>query len=359
MKSKIFVMPLFLLCLVSIIIASGAKNDTILLSQENGKYQNQPDKQYPVGKIDKISWDFDSAPLKRLKKAHFHKGLLYLLDNYRNKIYVTDTKGKFVRTIGGKGDGPGEFQNPRDFFISKSDTIYVLNCGTNRIESFDLEGNKIESIILKNVPFEFSIPGAILYEDGTFYIGGRFNHLIATFDCDGNYIDTILKRKKPLKFPGSHTVFEPQLTFTPNFENIIIFDFFNGIFGRLDKNGEVLGGFSFKSDKQNRMAWKIKKRTAGVKTQAYMGSLTIQLWSPFCVDKRYNFYTIPFADRGEEKGKPKTLILIAFSQTGQLLYKKELFHKYFAGKSIQDITCCDEYLLIITNDFDFITINWR
>jgi len=39
-------------------------------------------------------------------------GLIYILDSGNNRIHVFDNSGKYIRTIGKKGQGPGEF-----FFI--------------------------------------------------------------------------------------------------------------------------------------------------------------------------------------------------------------------------------------------------
>lgn len=330
----------------------GAKG---LLRQETGIYQDQPGKHFPLGKVSKIELDFDNVPLKNLKKAGIHKGLIYLLDWDREKIYVIDKQGKYIRSIGGTGEGPGDLQNPSDFFISKDEMIYVICGTTKRIETYDLNGKESESIRMKKIPFEFSIPTAVLFDGNTFFIGGEFNHLISTLDCRGKYIDTILKRRKPLKFPGSHVVFEPQLDFTSDYNNIIILDSLHGIFGILDKTGKVQTSFSFNSKRQNREANGFKKRTAGLKTTAYMRSLSLQLWSSFCMDNHGNIYTIPLADRGKE-GIPW---LVAFSPAGRFLYKKLLKHNDLAGKDIRELCSDGECLLVITTNYDLIKFNWR
>ena len=50
---------------------------------------------------------------------------MYILDRYECKIWVFDENGKFLRTFGGKGEGPGEFLMPHALVV-KRDKIYVF-----------------------------------------------------------------------------------------------------------------------------------------------------------------------------------------------------------------------------------------
>lgn len=345
---------IFLLCLV-VVALTPVNGENSLLSQQSGLYRDQPGKQLPLGKISHFEIDFDSVPLKNLKRVHIHDGLIYLLDLGRERLFVIDQQGNFIRSIGETGLGPGDLQSPSDFFISGDKKIYILCGATKWIETFDLKGSKIKRIQLNNGPFIYSSPVAVLFDGNMFYIGGVFNHLVTTFDCSGKYIDSILMRKKRLKFPGSHVVFEPQLAFTSNRDSIVVFDSFQGIFGLMDKTGNVRSLFSYKSAKQNRAAHDFRERIARSKTKAYQGAIVMPLWSSFCMDDRRNIYTIPLADGGKE-GCPQ---LVVFSRDGRLLYKKPLTGKCFAGKSIQHISCNSEFLLVVTRDFDFIKMNWR
>ena len=52
---------------------------------------------------------------------------IYILDYVEQEIYVFDAAGEFVRTIGGQGDGPGEFRNALGPAIAPGDTLWVAD----------------------------------------------------------------------------------------------------------------------------------------------------------------------------------------------------------------------------------------
>lgn len=58
----------------------------------------------------------------------FHEGKYYVSDRYYPHIIVFDENGKFIRTIGDKGEGPGELIDIRAFTINKT-TGYLELCG--------------------------------------------------------------------------------------------------------------------------------------------------------------------------------------------------------------------------------------
>ncbi|MCP2621179.1 6-bladed beta-propeller, partial [Candidatus Aminicenantes bacterium AC-334-E05] len=70
------------------------------------------------------------------------KNNLYILDTYEGIITVYDENGNFVRSFGGKGQGPNEFYNAT-FMLIKKDKIYVYQ-GLYEIKVLTLEGELIK-----------------------------------------------------------------------------------------------------------------------------------------------------------------------------------------------------------------------
>jgi len=52
---------------------------------------------------------------------------IYVLDSGKCVILKFDNRGKYLYRIGRKGNGPGEFQKPKDLFINKKGIIYGTN----------------------------------------------------------------------------------------------------------------------------------------------------------------------------------------------------------------------------------------
>ena len=65
-----------------------------------------------------------------------------------NQLLIFDIEGKFVCSIGSKGQGPGEYVSIKDFtFDEKNKIIYILNNG-RQIIGYDLDGNFLKELTL-------------------------------------------------------------------------------------------------------------------------------------------------------------------------------------------------------------------
>ena len=91
----------------------------------------------------------DSALLVRPDKVLLHNNEYYILDEGVPAVFVFNEQGKFLRKIGRKGQGPGEFNDDiYDAAISRySNTIYMVS-PSGKIYCFNLMGKFIKEIIL-------------------------------------------------------------------------------------------------------------------------------------------------------------------------------------------------------------------
>jgi hypothetical protein len=87
------------------------------------------------------------------------KGNLYILDSRNFRIQVFDETITYIKTIGQRGQGPGEFQFPIAIDIAPDDNLYVFDLITKNIIKFDTEGGILESIkiTLPVIPYDFSV----------------------------------------------------------------------------------------------------------------------------------------------------------------------------------------------------------
>jgi len=68
------------------------------------------------------------------------KGRIYILDSGNHRIQIFSPKGKYLRTIGRLGQGPGEFQHPFSIDIDSKGYLYILDRWNNRIQVLTPEG---------------------------------------------------------------------------------------------------------------------------------------------------------------------------------------------------------------------------
>lgn len=69
---------------------------------------------------------------------------IYVLDYRDAHIRVFDKFGKYLRTIGKKGEGPGEMQRPRSIQVTPFNEIMIYDLGNRRFCFYTLEGDYIK-----------------------------------------------------------------------------------------------------------------------------------------------------------------------------------------------------------------------
>jgi hypothetical protein len=82
---------------------------------------------------------------------------VYILDWKEACCHVFDRTGRYLRTIGKKGQGPGEMQRPMSIFITQNNEIVVNDRGGRFLVFFGLDGQHQKSLSLAKMPF-FSGP---------------------------------------------------------------------------------------------------------------------------------------------------------------------------------------------------------
>jgi len=73
-------------------------------------------------------------------------GNLYVLDRGNARVVVFGPNGRFVRQIGSKGEGPGEFAFPVGMGVFPNGSVGVMDLGNGAVSMFDAAG-KYQSIV--------------------------------------------------------------------------------------------------------------------------------------------------------------------------------------------------------------------
>lgn len=72
-------------------------------------------------------------------------GHIAVLDGQAQEVRVFDSEGRFLRTIGRKGEGPGEFEGAVAVHFDRDDRIWVVDARNARYEVFDETGTHVRS----------------------------------------------------------------------------------------------------------------------------------------------------------------------------------------------------------------------
>lgn len=90
-----------------------------------------------------------------------------VLDVYGCDLSFFDSTGTFIRSIGGRGEGPGEFLLPLDFAILEDGRIAVVDLVNRRIDILSPEGELLNSLVTEYGMLPFNMAAV---SDSTFMI---------------------------------------------------------------------------------------------------------------------------------------------------------------------------------------------
>ena len=128
-------------------------------------------------------------------------GNLWMADNGQHQVFKLDQNGKVLLTLGKKGvAGPGndEFDAPTEVAIADNGDIFVGDghtgggtaVGNARVVKFDRNGKFIKTWGRKGMgPGEFDLVHTLAFDSrGRLFVGDRQNNRIQIFDQDGTFI---------------------------------------------------------------------------------------------------------------------------------------------------------------------------
>ena len=70
-------------------------------------------------------------------------GNIYILDSGDSRIQKFDPQGEYLTTIGGPGEGPGEFKNPVSLNLDRDGRMYIGDFGKNHYIILDNKGKEL------------------------------------------------------------------------------------------------------------------------------------------------------------------------------------------------------------------------
>jgi hypothetical protein len=100
-------------------------------------------------------------------------GVMYVLEPDDGLVRVFDSNGRFLRSIGGKGEGPGEFRAPQQLGWV-GDTLWVTDDRLGRISLFSSHGKLISTITFssaRELPSVPAVPRALLSNGSVIAVG--------------------------------------------------------------------------------------------------------------------------------------------------------------------------------------------
>lgn len=116
--------------------------------------------------------------------------LIYVSDAATRKIFVLDLNGGFVKTIGGSGEGDGQFNLPVAMAFNSKGNLVVADAFSTRIQIFDVNGRFLSKFGRRgDAPGDFQLIKSVAIDssDNIYVVDGRA-HNISIFNEQGELL---------------------------------------------------------------------------------------------------------------------------------------------------------------------------
>lgn len=115
---------------------------------------------------------------------------LYMVDSVSSQIHVTTLKGKYLGSMGKKGNGNGEFNRPTFMDVGSNGNLYVSDSMNHRVQIFDKDGNFISKFgQLGQEIGSFGSPRGIALDSyGNIYVSDTMFNNIQIFNQEGELL---------------------------------------------------------------------------------------------------------------------------------------------------------------------------
>jgi len=92
---------------------------------------------------------------------------IFVLDGFAQQIHVFDSEGAHLRTVGGKGEGPGEFRMAQALVMGPGDTLWVTDPMTRRYSVFGPDGG-LARLVTRRINGGAAAERCSLSDDGSY-----------------------------------------------------------------------------------------------------------------------------------------------------------------------------------------------
>jgi len=328
--------------------STGLFTQTDKLNQRAGILQNRKGEHISFRNFKKYSPKANEPAIGRAKRILIYDNKVFVLDERFHRLYVFDNEAHYLFTVGRPGQGPGDLEYPRDFLISDHGEIFILNSRGKQIEVFSPKGEFKKRLFL-NIPkdYMYSRPTNIVLQNDSFYVGYHLSpSYVDEYNKAGDFKKNLYKRIKPIYIPGKNLANCSHMLVTDGGRTILHFDFFSGIFSKIQMNNSSILQFSTHVDKIEKYISRVNSNIQKNRNKKHsrVDSVFFHHWSDFCVDQKGHIYVFSLLSSQEKSPE-----LFVFSTEGDFLYSTIV--SYFKGKRIKLFACsADELFVFITEE---------
>ena len=117
-----------------------------------------------------------------------HQGEVFVADNGNHRVAVFSQNGELIRTMGSKGTGQRQFNNPTGVAISPDGELYVSECTNGRVQVLTLQGEYIREFGKGQLSGQHKL---LFSRDKHVLVADQSNNRVAVFNLDGALVSSL------------------------------------------------------------------------------------------------------------------------------------------------------------------------
>lgn len=154
-------------------------------------------------------------------------GAIYVLDYKDAHVKVFEASGKYLRTIGRKGQGPGELEAPRSVSIDRAAGELAVLQTSRRMSFFKLDGTFLHHLSFKEI---WALYGAVDSRGHIYVTEGVVDDKDPRYEVkmlgpDGSVIVMLARSPAPVRSGGKLTAFAAVAWFVVDREDRLIYGY--------------------------------------------------------------------------------------------------------------------------------------
>jgi sugar lactone lactonase YvrE len=152
MKSKAYSIQIILIFVISVLVSCGQKKaewEGTIEEVDGVTTVKNPKEPSFGGEVLRVEEELSIGEAEGREEYMFSQvndveadetGRLYVLDSKEANVKVFDRNGDYIKTIGRKGQGPGELQMPNDIYVDSKGRLYISDVWNDRLSVFNIQG---------------------------------------------------------------------------------------------------------------------------------------------------------------------------------------------------------------------------
>lgn len=184
------------------------------------------------------------------------QGWIYIADQFKFCVKVFEADGKYVRTIGRKGRGPGDLVGPGSIDFSTNGDLWVMERGNRRLQSFNASGKSKTIFKYNHSPIWMAVTQKNEIAIYSPFDTHESRKLIAFYNEKGERLRDIGTYHDPSKSPANCE----WLTFAKDHhDNFLVGNHKTPIVRKYTLEGKLVTAFTFETPEKKRPEIKLNE----------------------------------------------------------------------------------------------------